>query len=148
MIDDTYYGYEDGDLSKKVEFRLTGVLSDFVQQSDNVIAKENQILTVKSIGDKISNPESNKTYKEIVANTWIYNTSSTIDIESISGSLVILKSFVDRSQLKKGDEIEILELGSNTVIYPTTTSNIPYVDSTISSSSKQISSSATSYNTW
>jgi hypothetical protein len=139
LIDDTYYGYEDGDLSKKVEFRLTGVLSDFVQQSDNVIAKENQILTVKSIGDKISNPESNKTYKEIVANTWIYNTSSTIDIESISGSLVILKAFVDRSQLKKGDEIEILELGSNTVIYPTTTSNIPYVDSTISSSSKQIS---------
>ena len=138
LIDDTYYGYENGDLSKKVEFRLTGVLSDFVQQSDNVIAKENQILTVKSIGDKISNPESNKTYKEIIANTWIYNTSCTIDIESISGSFVILKSFVDRSQLKKGDEVEILELGSNTVVYPTGITNIPYVDSVISSSTKQI----------
>jgi hypothetical protein len=136
--DEIYYGYEDGDLSKKIEFRLTGVLSDFVQQSDSVIAKEGQILTVRSIGDRISNPESNKTYKEVIANSWIYNTSSTIDIESINGSSVILKSFVDRSQLKVGDEVEILEFGSNIVVYPTDTTDIPFVESA-TSTSKEIS---------
>ena len=30
--DDTYFSYEDGDISKKVVLRLTGVLSDFVQK--------------------------------------------------------------------------------------------------------------------
>ena len=33
--DDKIFGYEDGDLTKKVELRITGVLSDFVPSEDN-----------------------------------------------------------------------------------------------------------------
>ena len=135
----TYFGYEDGDLSKKVELRLTGVLSNFVQKSEFVSVDEGQILTVKHLGDNIKNPEQNKTYKEIFANSWIYNTSSSIQIESISGSTVVLRTTVDRSQLKKGDLIEIIDNSTNQVVYPTLITDIPYVDTEISVNSTTIS---------
>ena len=139
LLNKIYYGYEDGDISKKVELRLTGVLSDFVQQSKSIISAEGQILTVKGIGDNIKNPESDKTYKEIFANSWIYNTSSTIEIDQINSSIIILKNTIDRSQLKKGDEIEIIDRGSSNVVFPLSISDIPYVDTEISGGSNQIS---------
>jgi hypothetical protein len=137
--DETYFSYENGDTSKKVELRLTGVLSDFVQKSKSILVDEGQILTVKSIGDNITNPEQNKTYKQIFANSWIYNTSSSIEIESFTGSGVILRTTVDRSQIKKGDRIEIIDKDTNSIVYPSSTSDIPYVDTEISSGSRNIS---------
>ena len=139
LSDKIYYGYEDGDVTKKVELRLTGVLSNFVQQSKSIIAAEKQLLTVKGIGDVIRNPEVNKTYKEIFANSWIYNTSSTIEIDQINSSIILLKDTIDRSQLKKGDEIEIIDRGSNNVVYPLSISDIPYIDTEINQGSNQIS---------
>ena len=62
--DDTYFSYEDGDVTKQVVLRLTGVLSNFVQKSDSISVNEGQILGVKSIGTLIENPEQNKTYTE------------------------------------------------------------------------------------
>jgi hypothetical protein len=128
---ETYFGYEDGDLSKKVELRLTGVLKDFEQKSKFISAEEGQILTVKNLGELIKNPESNKTYKEIFANSWIYNTSASIQIESFDGSGVTLKTDIDRSHFKKGDEVEIVDITTNTVTYPTETSDHPYVSDNI-----------------
>jgi len=136
---ETYYGYENGDLSKNVELRLTGVLSDFVQKSEYVSVDEGQVLTVKYLGDNIKNPEQNKTYKEIFANSWIYNTSSSIQIESISGSNVNLRTTVDKSQLKKGDLVEIIDNSTNQVVYPTLATDIPYVDTEISINSTTVS---------
>ncbi len=136
---ETYFSYENGDVSKKVELRLTGVLSNFIQKSKSILVDEGQILTVKSIGDNISNPEQNKTYKQIFANSWIYNTSSSIEINSFTGSGVILRTTVDRSQLKKGDKIEIIDKDTNSIVYPTPTSDVPYVDAEISEGSKNIS---------
>ena len=112
--DEIYYGYENGDLDKKVELRFTGVLSKFVQISDTLNLNEGQIISVKSIGDLIKNPQQNKSYKEIFANSWIYNTGSRYQIENISN--FTLKSSIDRSSLKIGDEIEILERDSNNVV--------------------------------
>jgi hypothetical protein len=112
--DEIYFGYENGDLNKKVELRLTGVLSKFVQVSDTLNLNEGQIISVKNIGDLIKNPQKNKSYKEIFANSWIYNTGSRYQIENINN--FTLKSPIDRSSLKIGDEIEILERDSDIVV--------------------------------
>jgi len=127
-LDETYFGYENGDTSKKVELRLTGVISDFNQKSKFVSVNEGQILTVKNIGDKIQNFGSGepKTYKEVFANSWIYNASPSIEIESFIGDGVILKEGIDRSQLKKGDRIEIIDRSTNHVVYPIS-DDIPFV---------------------
>ena len=136
--DETYFSFEDGDSTKRVDLRVVGVISNFKQISPNITVSENQKIGVKDIGDNILNPQQNKTYKEIFANSWIYNTSSSIDIESISGSTVILKNSVDKSQLKKNDTVEIVDKFTNIVVYPTSTSDIPFVSQKISSGSKQI----------
>ena len=121
--DEIYYGYEDGDLTKKVELRLTGVLSQFVQVSDNLSIDEGDIISVKNLGDLIKNPDQDKNYKEIFANSWIYNTSSRYQIEDINN--FILTSPIDKSSLKIGDRIEIIENGTNNIVSSTT--NIAYI---------------------
>jgi hypothetical protein len=130
--DEIYFGYENGDLDKKVELRLTGVLSKFVQVSDTLNLDEGQKISVKNIGDLIQNPQQNKTYKEIFANSWIYNTGSRYEIENISN--FTLKSSIDRSSLKIGDEVEILEKNSNVVV----SSSGAYISDIISSQNRVI----------
>ena len=135
--DDTYFAYEEGDTTKKVVLRLTGVLSNFVQKSKNIFVDEGQEITVKNIGTLIKNPEQDKTYKEIFANSWIYNTSSSAKIKNIGGASVELFSQIDRSQLKKGDLVEFIDLTGD-VVYPTTTSGEVYVSSEIAAGSKTV----------
>ena len=125
--DETYFGFEDGDSSKRVEIRLTGVLSDFEQISENLQVSEDDIISVKNLGDLIENPSSDKTYKEIFANSWIYNTSSSYEILNFGQTLSLtLKSDIDRSSLKLGDQVEIVQQdglgGSGVIVYPTESS--------------------------
>ena len=105
---DTYFGYEDGDTTKKVEFRIFGVLSTFVPTSEDISVSENDIITIKNVGDKVQNPKENRTYKEIFANSWIYNTSARYQVSEIDANYV-LASNIDRSSLKVGDRVELLE---------------------------------------
>ena len=127
---EVYYGYEDGDTTKKVELRLTGVLSQFKTNSDIKLAAEGEVVYVKNVGEKILNPENDKTYKELFANSWIYNTSCRFEVESISGSNFVLKSDIDKSSLRVGDSVDIL-LGS--------TQNIAHSNATVASiSGRQI----------
>jgi len=114
--DETIYGYEDGDLTKRVDLRITGVISDFKTVSDISLVSEGERIFVKNVGESIPNPVSNKTYKEIFANSWIYNTSSRYQVLDISGSTLSLGSSIDKSSLKLGDTIEILLRNSNTVV--------------------------------
>ncbi len=116
IADDNIFGYENGDLTKKVELRITGVLSKFLPSEDNRLSLENETIDIKSIGEIIENPNTNKSQKEIFANSWIYNTSSNYDIiDSISGtqSSIQLKSKIDKSSLRVGDSIQILEKKSS-----------------------------------
>ena len=128
--DEIYCGYEDGDITKKVELRLTGVLSKLVQISKSLKVSEGDEIFVKHLGEVIRNPLENKSYKEIFANSWIYNTSCRYQIESISGSAFVLKSLIDRSSLKIGDRVEIVERDTDTVI--SQASNLPYVSVVVS----------------
>ena len=114
--DDTYYGYENGDTTKKVEFRITGSLSSFSAVSDITSAVEGEKIYVKNVGEKILNPEENKTYKQKFFNSWIYNTSSRYSVGSISGSTFTLKTNIDKSSLKVGDSVDILTSRSQNVV--------------------------------
>jgi hypothetical protein len=125
--DEIYYGYEDGDTTKKVELRFTGVLSKFVPISKSFKVSIGDEISVKNLGENITNPNNNSSYKQIFTNSWIYNTSSRYEINSISGSSLILKSPIDRSSLKEGDQVEILERNSNNVVFPSMGGDFPYV---------------------
>ena len=125
--DEIYFGYEDGDLTKKVEFRITGIISKFKQTSDNVIVSEGDVMSVKNLGIKVKNP-TNKNRKEVFANSWIYNTSSFYKINNVNSSIITFNSEIDRSSLKVGDFIEIVDRNNpSVVIYPTPTDSQPYV---------------------
>ena len=104
-----YYGYENGDLTKKVELRLTGVLSEFEPTSDIRLLTEGEKITVKNVGEKITDPLLNKSRKQIFANSWIYNTSSRFQVSNISGNnFVLFTSDIDKSSIKVGDAVQIL----------------------------------------
>ena len=130
--DEVYIGYEDGDLSKKVEIRIGGVLSDVKITDDVLLSNEGQRIFVKNIGERIKNPEVNKTDKQIFANSWIYNTSCRFDVESINGATVQLKSEIDKSSLKVGDSVDILSGTTETVLHANA------VVASITASNKQI----------
>jgi hypothetical protein len=130
--DEVFFGYENGDTTKKVELRITGVLSEFEPVHDILLTTEGERIYTKNVGEKILNPETDKTDKEIFANSWIYNTSSRFDVESISGSTFQLKSELDKSSLKVGDNVDILNGTTETVLH----SNA--VVASINASNKQI----------
>jgi len=118
IVDDTIFGFEDSDLTKKVELRITGVLKDFVPSSkNNRLALEGETIAIKSIGEIIKNETDSK--KEIFANSWNYNTSSTYDVTVGSGKIGVdiatweLDSVIDKSSLKKEDSIEFIEKTSD-----------------------------------
>ena len=126
------YGYEDGNLKKKVEMRITGVLSKFVPVGDISLSSENEIIGIKNVGESIKNPSSDKTYKQIFANSWIYNTSSRYQVSSISGSTFTLLSDIDKSSLKVGDRVDIVLRGTQTVVVSNATV------ATVNTTTKQI----------
>ena len=114
--DDSYYGYENGDITKKVEFRITGSLSSFETKSDVTFASEGEKIYVKNVGEKILNPNENKTFKQKFFNSWIYNTSSRFNVDFIVGSTFVLKTDIDKSSLRVGDSVDVLLAKSNNVV--------------------------------
>jgi hypothetical protein len=109
----TYYGYENGDLNRKVEFRITGVLSNITFENDSYSFIENEEISPKNLGEKIT---SGNTRKQIFANSWVYNTSTRYQVEKFESASIILKTTVDSCNLVPGDEIEILSRDSELVI--------------------------------
>ena len=118
---DLYYGYENGDLNKKVNIRFGGVLQriNFLKndESDRFNYLVGDEIFVKSLGEVIDNPSENPTDLQIFSNSWIYNTSCRFQIQSIdSGSQITLYSSIDKSNLKPGDFVEILTRGTENVV--------------------------------
>ena len=118
--DEFIFGYEDGDLSKKVELRITGVLSDFnlLPSNTSSVTTEGERISVKNLGEVIANPQ-NKTKKEVFFNSWIYNTSCTFLIDNFpsaptgGSASIILKTKPDKSNLKVGDKVDIIRRGGS-----------------------------------
>ena len=119
---DSYFSYENGDTNKKVEVLILGVITDLKEDSEDFKVSEGDVISIKSLGDKIKNTNSN--WKEIFANSLIYNTSTRHEV--IDNNRNELASVIDRSSLKPGDEVEILSRGTETVV---TTSSPTYIES-------------------
>ena len=111
---ETIFGYENGDLSKRVDLIITGVLSELVPTSNINLVSEGENIFVKNVGEKIDN--NNSTYKEIFANSWKYNTSSRFQVDWSGTGTFILKTPIDKSSLKKDDLFEILKRNEQVVI--------------------------------
>ena len=109
---ETIFGYENGDLSKRVDLRITGVLSELTSETDIKLVNEGENIFVKNVGEKINNNSAN--YKEIFANSWKYNTSSRFQVEG-QGPYA-LKTPIDKSSLKIGDQFEILKRNEQVII--------------------------------
>ena len=109
---ETIFGYENGDLSKRVDLRITGVLSEFESVSDINLVNEGELIFVKNVGEKIQN--DNSSYKEKFANSWKYNTSSRFQVD-ISGTTFTLKTKIDKSKLKEGDRFQIIRRNEQVV---------------------------------
>ena len=125
---ETIFGYENGDLTKRVDLRITGVLSELVPITDISLINEGENFFVKNIGEKIENDSEN--YKQIFSNSWIYNTSSRFQVDiPVGSSTFTLKTIIDKSSLKVGDRFDILKrneqviAGSGTVASINTTLN-------------------------
>ena len=103
---ESIFGYENGDLSKRIDLRITGVLSELVTLSDVSLVNEGENIFVKNVGEKIKN--QNSSYKEIFANSWKYNTSSRIQVD-IDGTTYTFRAPIDKSNLKVGDTFNILK---------------------------------------
>jgi len=112
---ETAFGYEGGDLNKRVDVRLTGVLSQFASIGEISLVDVGEEIFVKNIGEVIENPQT-KTYKQVFANSWIYNTASRFKVSSISGSTFTLMTYIDKSSLRVGDEVDVLLRNSETVV--------------------------------
>ena len=118
--DEFIFGYEDGDLTKRVELRITGVLSNFelLPTDGSSVTIEGEKITVKNLGEKIPNPtiDVDKTRKTVFFNSWIYNTASRFSLNTdniISSDTFFLKTKPDNSNLKIGDKVSLLEKGSS-----------------------------------
>ena len=107
---DNIFGYENGDLSKKIELRITGVLNELVLDDDVNLINEGENILVKNLGQKILN--NGKSYKQKFANSWVYNTSSRFQVTEISGSTITLNTLIDKSSLKRGDKFNIYNRNS------------------------------------
>jgi len=114
--DETIFGYENGDLTKRVDLRITGVISEFEEVDDISLIEEGEEITVKNLGEIVGNPSiGDKTYKEVFANSWIYNTSVRYQVSSISGSTFTLSSLIDKSSLREGDVVDVLFAYTNNI---------------------------------
>jgi len=113
--DEIYFGYENGDITKKVELRITGVLSNFevIPSPTSSVTTEGEIISVKNLGEVVPNPEIKNT-KETFFNSWIYNTSCTFQINNFAGiGTAILSSTPDKSNLKVGDKVDVIRRGGD-----------------------------------
>ena len=110
------YGYENGDTSKMVTLRVTGVLSDIENVDNFSLLLKDDVISVKNLGEKIEN--NNKSFKEFAFNTWLYNTSSRYEIKSFNNNQLTLFETPDDSSLKIGDLVDVLGRNSETIIVP------------------------------
>ena len=109
--DEIIFGYENGDFTKPVNLRVAAIISDINLSKDAGLALENEKISIKELGDVITNPSSSEsTDKQRFANSWIYNTSSSYECSGIDtgAKQFTLKSSIDKASLKINDRVDII----------------------------------------
>ena len=112
--EDTIFGYEDGDITKPVRLRITGVLSDIKDKDKFGLLLKDDLISVKNLGEKVEN--KNRNFKEFAFNTWIYNVRSRYEIASFSNNMLVLHEKAQPSSLKVGDTVDILNRNAESAV--------------------------------
>ena len=108
------YGYENGDLTKKVEMRVTGLISKFKSNQPLRNLNYGSDIRVRNLGRYFDSDAG--TYESTFFNSWIYNTSTRFLIETASGSNFTIGGYVDPNSLNVGDTVDILRRRETTVV--------------------------------
>jgi len=116
ISDQIVFGYENGDLNKKVELKVFGSISDLRIIEDFGLNSENTNISIQNLGEYISNFSDRKTDLQIFANSFVYNTSCTFVVDKIEKPVFRLSSRIDKSNLIVGDTVEIINVEQNSVI--------------------------------
>jgi hypothetical protein len=116
VSNNTYYGYQGGiqNENNKIILRLINVISGVslpTNEKNNYAFDEGETIYVKNLGDFIENPENNKSNKEILSNSLIYNTSCRYKLYEFNrnSNNATTLSKIDPSSLRVGDYVEFLE---------------------------------------
>jgi hypothetical protein len=120
---------------ERVELRITGVISDFLPNSDIFYSDLNEVYQVKSLGRKVKDPSSNKTDLQILANSWQYNTASRIKVKTFFGSTFTLEIDVDKAYLRDGDTVEVLNRADGEILVESASVTVSGVNQVILSGS-------------
>ena len=120
IVDDIFvFGYNDA--GEEIRLRLTGTLSgiDFGENGAPFSTVGENIL-VNSLGENIlpnRATRSAQNYSEIVANSFIYNTSVRFQVGEVNGTdFEIISQYLDDSYIRINDSVDILVRGSNNVV--------------------------------
>ena len=113
----TVYGYENGDVSKKVEFIIISSLNGIEDVEKVNYFSDKDRVSFGNFGESIS-PSPDKTLKEINFNSWIYNVRSRYEIKnySIGDSTFTLFDEPDKSSLKVNDFVDIVKQNSFEIV--------------------------------
>lgn len=124
------------DLGEDITLRLTGVVSDINFGDDIPFNFEGEKIRVDTLGESIlSNiaTRDESTVPEIIANSFVYNTSVRFEVLSVNGASFILSTpYLDKSSLDAGDTVDILPRGGqNAYITEALVTEVDFVNSTI-----------------
>ena len=119
IIDDiTVFGTDDD--GNRVILRLTGTLSDIDFGDGIPFTNVDEKIRVDTLGENIVSSlatNESQTYKQIVANSLIYNTKVRFQVLDVSGSNFNLATpFIDKTSLRVGDRVDVLRRGSEQIL--------------------------------
>jgi hypothetical protein len=112
------YGYENGDLTKKIELMVQASLSNLENIDDLNYVNANDNILFENFGDNILN--SKNSFKEVLFNSWIYNVRSRYEISEYSNvnnaATITLYENPDKSSLKINDRVDIFKQNSTDTV--------------------------------
>ena len=111
---DTIFGYANGDLSDKVSMRVSGVMSDIENKESYDLLFEDDLISVKNLGESI--PNNNDNYKQFAFNSWIYNVRARYEIASFVNNELTLFETPDKSSLKVNDYTDVLDRNAENIV--------------------------------
>lgn len=120
IIDDiTVFGISDS--GERITLRLTGTLSDISFDEDGVpFTSVGEKIVVDTLGENILPATASReaqTYADIVANSFIYNTSVRFEVLEVNGSTFSVNaSYLDKSYINEGDYVDFLVRNSQEVV--------------------------------
>ena len=104
----------------EIKIRSTGVISGFEFDEEDSGIDLGETIDVKTVGENITNTTfsgEDLSYKQIIANSFIYNTAVRMQVKEFSGaSFQINSRYLDKSFIRIGDTIDVLSRNTNNVI--------------------------------